>query len=179
MEDEQNEEMEPVTVKQVAIKWGLISGVVSIAFFMIINFADLVGNSSVSWIGMIPFIIILYLAHSEFKNEGDGYMSYGQGLGIGAFVAGVSAIISGAFSYVYTKFIVPDYNEQLLDKMVEMWEEQGMDDNAIEISTSMMEKFQNHELAFVLGIVMGVLFGFIISLIVAAITKKNNPDLSV
>jgi hypothetical protein len=179
MEDLQNEEFEKVTVKQVSIKWGLISGIVSIAFFMVIVFADMVGNSSVSWLGMIPFIIILFLAHNEFKKDGDGYMSYGQGLSIGAFVAGVSAIISGAFSYVYTKFIVPDFNAQLMDKMVEMWEEQGMDDNAIEAASGMMEKFQNHELAFVLGIVMGVFFGFIISLIVAAITKKNNPDLSV
>ena len=139
MEDLQNEEFEKVTVKQVSIKWGLISGIVSIAFFMVIVFADMVGNSSVSWLGMIPFIIILFLAHNEFKKEGDGFMTYGQGLGIGAFVAGIGAVISGAFNYVYTKFIVPDFNEELMDKMVVMWEEQGMYDNSIEAATGMME----------------------------------------
>ena len=179
MEDLQNEEFENVTVKQVSIKWGLISGIVSIAFFMIINYADLVGNSSVSWLGMIPFIIILFLAHGEFKKEGDGFMTYGQGLGIGAFVAGVGAVLSGAFTYVYTKFIVPDYNEQLMDKMVEMWEEQGLTDDQIDAAMGMMSKFQNPELAFVLGILGAIFFGFIISLIIAAITKKTNPDLSV
>ena len=179
MEDLENEEFEQVTVKQVAIKWGLISGIVSIAYFMIINFADLVGNSAVSWLVMVPFIIILFLAYNEFKKDGDSFMSYGQGLGIGTFIAGISAIISGVFTYVYTKFIVPNYNQDLMDKMVEMWEEQGLTDQQIEGAMSMMSKFQNHELAFVLGIVIGVLMGFIVSLIVAAIAKKNNPDLSV
>jgi len=179
MEDLQNEEFEKATVKQVSIKWGIISGIVSIAFFMIIVLADMVGNSSVSWLGMIPFIIILFLAHNEFKKDGDGFMTYGQGLGIGAFVAGVGAVISGAFSYIYTKFIVPDFNEQLMDKMVEMWEEQGLTDDQIEVASSMLSKFQNPELAFVIGIVGAIFFGFLISLIIAAITKKNNPDLSV
>ncbi len=179
MEELENEEFEKVTVKQVAIKWGLISGVVSIAYFMIMNYADLIGNSWASWLGIVPFIVILFLAHIEFKNDGDGYMSYGQGLGIGAFLAGVSALLSGAFTYVYTKFIVPDYSQMMMDKMVEVWEEQGMTDQQIEVASSVMSKFQNPELAFILGIVMGVLFGFIISLIVAAITKNNNPDLSI
>jgi uncharacterized protein DUF4199 len=179
MEELQNEEYEQVTVKQVAIKWGLISGIASIVFFMIINYADLVGNSSVSWLGMIPFIIILILAHSEFKNQGDGFMSYGQGLGIGTFIALVSAALSGAFTYVYTKFIFPDYNQQLMDKMVGMWEEQGMTEDQIDAAMGMMSKFQNPELAFFLGILVGVFMGFIFSLIIAAITKKNNPDLSI
>ena len=179
MEDLQDEEFEQTTVKQVSIKWGLISGIVSIAFFMIINFADLVGNNAVNWLGMIPFIIIVFLAHNEFKKEGDGFMSYGQGLGIGAFLAGIGAVLSGAFTYVYTKFIVPDYNQQLMDKMVEQWEEQGLTDEQIDVSMGILSKFQNPELAFVIGIIGAIFFGFILSLIIAAITKNNNPDLSV
>jgi uncharacterized protein DUF4199 len=179
MDDEQFEDYEKITVKQVSIKWGLISGIISIAFFMIIVMADLVGNSAVSWLGYVPFIVILFLAHNEFKNQGDGYMSYSQGLGIGTMVALFSSLVSGVFSYIYTKFIVTDFYEQLTDKMVEIWEAQGMTDDQIEAASSMMSKFSNPELAFVFSILGAVFIGFIVTLIVAAITKKSNPELSV
>lgn len=179
MENDQFEEIEKTTIKQVSLKWGAISGVISIAYFMIIIMADLLGSTGVSLLGYVPFIIILFLAHNEFKKEGDGFMSYSQGLGIGTLVALVSSLVAGVFNYIYTKFIVPDFYEQMMDKMVEIWTAKGMTDEQIDAASSMMSKFQNPELAFFVGILGAVFMGFIVSLIVSAITKHNNPELSV
>ncbi len=179
MEEMQNEELEPISIKQVALKWGFIAGIISIAFFMVIVMADLVGNSAVGWLGYLPFIIILFLANNEFKKEGDGFMSYNQGLALGTLIALVSSIVSGIFSYIYTKFIVPDFYEQMMDKMIGIWESQGMTEEQIDAALGIMSKFQNPELGFVFSVLGAVFLGFIISLIVAAITKKVDPDLSI
>ena len=170
------EEFEKTTVKQVSIKWGLISGVISIAMFLLFVVIDMVGEQSTSWLGIIPFIVILVLAHKEFKNEGDGYMSYGQGLGIGIFVSFISSIVSGGFQIIYMKLIDTSFYENLMDKMELKWEEEGMTDQQIDAAKGFMETFQNPLIGFFIGILFAVFFGFIVSLIVSAFTKNANPQ---
>lgn len=175
----EEQEIEKTTVKQVSIKWGLISGVVAIAYFLIISMADMIGNQGASWFGYVPFIILMFLAHKAFKNEGDGFMSYSQGLGIGTLMALVSSIVSGIFTYVYIKFIDTSFFENMQDKMIEQWEEQGLTDAQIDQALEMTSMFSTPELTFVFGIVAAVFFGFIISLIVSAITKNSNQAMEV
>lgn len=170
------EQVEKITIKQVSIKWGIISGVVAILVFLVLAVTGLIYNSSASWISIIPFIVILILAHKEFKADGDGYMSYGQGLGIGIFTAGVSALISSLFSYIYIKFIDLEYYENMNAALMEQWEAQGLTDAQIEGAEAMISNFQNPGLGILFGIVGGMFFGFIVSLIVSAITKKANPE---
>ena len=169
------EQIEQVTVKQVSIKWGLISGVISIAFFLIISMSGLTGESWTAIIGILLTVALMYMAHKEFKDQGDGYMSYGQGLGIGTLMSLLSALLSSAFTYMYIKFIDTEYFENAQAIMIEKWEEQGMSQDQIDISLDMMSKMQTPELTAGMGILGGVLIGFIIALIVSAITKNANP----
>ena len=172
---EEFDNQETGSVKQVSIKWGLISGITSIVFFLIFVFTDSYGDSKTNWIGSIPFIIFMVLAHKEFKKTGNGTMTYSQGLGIGTLMALFSYLISGIFTYIYTKFINPDFYSMMNDKLIEQWQEQGLSQEQIDAALSMTSKFQNPEIALVMGLVGAVLVGFIIALIVSAITKQN-PD---
>ena len=171
------DENESVTVKQVGIKWGVISGVVGILVFLVLAITGLIFNSSVSWISAIPFIVILVLAHKEFKDEGDGFMSYSKGLGIGLIVAGIGAIIQSLFSYIYIKFVDTEYYANQTAALIEQWEKQGLNEEQIEAALGFSQNMMNPELGILLGILGGLFFGFIIALIVTAFTKKNNPEL--
>ncbi len=173
------EENEQVSVKQVAIKWGLILGIISIVLFLAIYFGGLLGESWPGWIGAVFSAGIIYLAHKEFKELGDGYMSYGKGLGIGTLTSVISGAVSSTFSYVYIKFINLDYTTELLDNTRFKMEESGQGEDQIDMAMEMTEKFMTPEIMFGLGMFMAVLFGFIISLIVSAITKNNDPSLEV
>ena len=172
----EEEEFEKITVKQVSLKWGGISGVVGILVFLILAMTGLIYKSSASWISAVPFIVILVLAHKEFKNEGDGYMNYSKGLGIGVFISAVSAVISTIFTYIYIKFVDTEYYENMNAALLEQWEEQGMTDQQIEAAMDFTSNMQNPELGILFGILGGVFFGFIISLIVTAFTKKASPE---
>lgn len=171
--------MEAPSVKSLAIKWGLILGVVSIVMFLGIAMSGVQGESWAGWLGVVPSAIIIFLAHKEFKESGDGFMSYGKGLGIGTLTILVSSIISSVFSFVYIKFIDPTYFDVVRDKQIEGMAEGGMSDAEIETALGFSEAFFKPETLLITGVVFGVIFGFIISLIVSAITKNSNPALEV
>jgi len=71
-------ENEGVSIKSLAVKYGLINGLLAIAFFLVIDFAGLSTNQGISWLGLIITATVVFYAHREFKSSGDGYMSFGQ-----------------------------------------------------------------------------------------------------
>ena len=171
------EENEQISVKDVAVKWGLILGIISIVLFLAIYFGGLMGESWPSWISAVISAGIIYMAHKEFKEQGDGYMSYGKGLGIGTFTSAISAAVSSIFAYVYMKYINTDYTTELVDITRYQMENQGQSDEQIEMAMGMVEKFMTPEAMLGMGLVAGIFFGFIISLIISAISKNSDPSL--
>ncbi len=171
------ENLEAPTVKSVAMKWGLIMGLISIGIFLVIAFGELQGNSAMQWIGLIPSIIIIYLAHKEFKDNGDGYMSYGQGLGLGTLISLISSLISTGFFFIYVKFIDSSYLDIMKDIQITQMQEQGMSDSEIETALGFSESFMSPGVMSVFAIVVAVFMGFVVSLIISAITKNSDPEL--
>ena len=170
-----------VTVSQIGIKYGIIMGLIFIVLGMIFQFLDLdmetlqiVGNTN-----YVVLIIGIVLAHKAFKEGGDGYLSMGQGLGIGTLISLIGGALSGVFSYIYIKFIDDSMLTKIKDFQIEKMEDQGMDDATIEKSMEMIGKFMSAEMIPVWS-VLGMLFiGFILSLIVSLFTKKANPTLEI
>lgn len=168
-----------VSVKSVSLKYGLILGIISIVFFLI---AALTGDPTSSiwqWVGVLFTIVLIVMAHREFKKEGDGFMTYGQGLGVGTLVALISSVISAIFMYVYIKFIDDNYLANMQQMQIEQMEAQGMTEEQIEMGLKISETMSSPEMLVVFAILGGVFFGFLISLIVSAFTKNTNPELSV
>lgn len=170
------EESSNPTIKSVAMKWGVINGLLSIVFLMIIDFAGLVGNQAVSWIGYLIFLVLLIMAHKQFKSEGDGYMSYGQGLGIGTLAMVISSVISSAFFYIYISFINSGFVDAIKEKSMMDMEDKGMSDAEIEQAMGFAESFMSPVALVVFGLLGAIFFGFIISLVVSIFTKNTQPE---
>ncbi len=177
--EEEFENENPATVKSVVMKWGIILGIISIAMFILGVVADLLTEQWWSWINAIPLIIVMVLAHKEFKDEGNGYMSYSQGLGIGILTSLMSGLIAGLFQLLYTTVIDPEFTANMMEKIEDQWVEQGMTDQQIDAARGFVEVLQNPVTGFFAGLFFAGLFGLIIALIVSAITKNGNPELEV
>ena len=171
----EEQELERSSVKSVSIKWGLILGVILIAFGLIIQMAGLIGNQGVSMITYVFVIAAIYMAHKAFKDDGDGFMSYGQGLGIGTLTVLIGSVVSSIFSYINMKFIDTTILDSVKEMQYEKMMEQGMSDAEIERAMDMSASFMTPEFVVIMAIVATVFFGFILSLIVSAITKNQNP----
>ena len=170
------EETKDVSLKGVALKYGVINALIGIIFFVLIDFAGLNDNSWLQWVGALITAAVMYFAHKEFISGGDGYMNYSQGLGLGTLMVLVSSVISSVFTFIYVQYINPAYIDNIKDIQRAGMEEQGMSDAQIEQAMEISGNFMTPTAFLIIGIVVGVFIGFVIALIVSAITKKSRPE---
>jgi hypothetical protein len=168
-----------VTVSQIGLRYGLILGLLSIVFGLILQMTGQATNNWLSSIGYIIFIVVIILAHKAFKEGGDGFMSIGQGIGIGTLLSLIGGTLSSIFTFLYLKFVDDSMLQTIRDKQIEGMEAQGMDDAQIDQAMEIAGKFSGPVAILIIGIVGSIFIGFIISLIVALFTKKSNPALDV
>ncbi len=170
------EESSNVSNKSVALKYGLISGLVGIIFFLVLDFLGQGTNRGLTWIGIVFSAVIMFLAHKEFIKDGDGYMSYKQGLGIGTLMSVVGSSINAVFMFVYIKFINTSFVDVIREQQIMEMEKRGMKDAEIEQAMKIAEMFIGPVAMAIFSIIFGILFGFILALIISAFTKKVNPE---
>lgn len=167
-----------VTTRSAGIRYGLIMGVFSVVYFLVLNTlgADITQGPA-SWGRYVYCAVFIFLAHKYFKDNGDGFMAYGQGIGISFWMGLLSVAVSSVFTYVYVKFIDQGFIQQIMDRTREGMEDKGtMSEEQIDQAMSMTAKFLTPEMMLVFGIVFGILGTIIIGLIVTIFTQKKNAE---
>ncbi|MDQ3291129.1 MAG: DUF4199 domain-containing protein [Bacteroidota bacterium] len=161
----------------IALRYGIIFGIISIVYSLILNITDLAfSNRALSWVSFIILIVAIVLAMREFKQQNNNYMSYGQGLGIGTLVTTVSSFLGGVFTYIYVKFIDTGFIDKMREMQVAELEKKGMNDDQIEQAVTMSEKMMTPGMIVVFAILGGLFFGFLLSLIISALLKRTRPE---
>ncbi|MDW3193864.1 MAG: DUF4199 domain-containing protein [Cytophagales bacterium] len=169
------EEATQPSTRSIGIKYGLISGLVGIVLFVVYDLAGIPNDSKIRWISFLPGIVILILAHKAFKDEGNGYMSFGQGMGIGTAAAFFGSLLSAAIMYVYVAVVSTDYFERMAEQNLRTWEEAGMSDAEISAAEQFSGFMMNPAAFTVMALIGGFIGGIIMALIISAFTKKQDP----
>lgn len=170
------EESTQPTTKSVSIKWGAIGGLIGIIYFLILDFTGQSQNQPLQYVGMIFTVLFIFLAHKEYKDDGDGFMSYSKGLGIGTLYSLISSGISSVFVFIYVSFINPQMIETARENAMRGMEESGQSQSQIDQAMPFVEMMTSPVAFLVMGIFFGVFFGFIISLLVSIFTKNAQPE---
>lgn len=173
----ENASSQSISTRSVGLRYGLILAIISIIYFLILSLAGINAQEGAwNYLGILFTIAILILAHKYFKENGNGFMSYGEGVGIGFWICLVSSVISTLFSYIYIKFIDASMLDMIREKQLESMEGRGMSDEQIEQAMEMAAKFSTPEMILIFGILMGLFFGMLVVLLVTIFTQKKNPD---
>jgi hypothetical protein len=160
------------TVRSVGIKYGVISSVVGIVFFLILSVSGLNAfDNKWGWVNMIISVAILILAHKNFKDDGDGFMSYGQGVGIGFWMSLTAVVIGGLFTFVYANFVDTGVMDLMWEQQYEQMSARGMSDDQIETAVGWTKK-----LFWPMYVFFGLFFGVLIALVVSIFTQKKAPE---
>ncbi len=168
---------EQVSTKSIGIKYGIILGLFSIGYSLILQVTGLMTEQWLSSLSFVFMIIILVFAMREFKSYNQGFMRLGQGLGLGMIVIAISSVFSSIFTYIYVKFIDSSLITMTLDQTrEEMMKNPDLTDAQIEQAMSMTEKFTTPEMLMGIGFISALFFGFLITLVIALIMKKDDPD---
>ncbi len=175
---EENVEVKPASTRSIGIKWGLIGSGVGIALFVVYNILKLdYTQGPLSWLSYVITIGFIFLAQKEYKDSGDSFMSYGQGIGVAFWYGLLSSVVSNIFTFVYLKFIDGGLIDRLKENQLKKFQEQGtMSDEQIDQAMEMTSKFMTPEIMLGFGLVIIVITALVIGLIVTIFTQKKNPE---
>lgn len=178
-------ETEP-SVWKLGSKNGLITGLVLFIFTLI--FTYILEIYVAWWLNLIPFIvyaIAIVMTHKAYKEEGDGFMAYGKGLGLATILGAVAGLVVGVLAFLYVNVIDPTIPEKQADAVaefqVEMMESFGASDADIdkvmdEQRSDQIATAQNPFLSVGTQILGGIIIAFFLSLIISIFTKNNHPE---
>lgn len=163
----------------VALKYGLISGLLHFLFSILTNvmgwaeeFQELIGWISGIWTLLIT-VTMTFLCLREFRAQNKGFIGYGEGLGLSSLLGALSGLASGAFNYVYIEFI----DNGLLQRQIELvrlrMEDQGLSESEIKNSLKIFEMMLDPRIQFIGLVFSSLLFFFLAGLIVSAVVKRE------
>ncbi|RZK35049.1 MAG: DUF4199 domain-containing protein, partial [Hymenobacter sp.] len=113
-----------------------------------------------------------YLAHTAFKKLDGGFMSYGEGLGIGTVLSLVSGIVSALFNYVD-----PDFVGRMKSDMAAFMERNRVPQAQIDQSTAKLDDMNpTPAKALLNGVKNGLIGGTLLGAIISAFTKRKVAD---
>ena len=157
------------TAMEVGTRFGFMLTVISILLFLIPALTSMNPfKGPWNWIGLGFTVAIMYLAHKKFKDEGNGFMSYSQGVAIAAWIAAISTVVSMIFYYGYISFIDNGPFELFMIQQEDEMIANGTPDSVIETSLEWTRK-----LFWIIGIVMGLIFNLIVGLVLTIFTKNQ------
>ncbi len=175
---EQGEAMEeqraPGIVK-IATKYGLIQGVLAFLLFLIVTLTGMKQNWVSSVVSIVLLVVLMVLAHREFKKSHEGIMTYAQGLGSGTLLSVVASVITCVLLYIYVNYINTGYPAAALQAQQAVFEQRGLTGAQLDQSMAMTGAMLTPTGIVVTSLVSGVIVGFIVALIVSAFTRVSDP----
>lgn len=166
-----------VSTRSVGMRYGVISGVIGVVYFLALTVSGVnITTGGWQWVGYLITGVILFLAHKHYKENGDGFMSYGQGIGIAFWQGLISSAISSVFTYIYIKFIDPTFTDMITEAQRQGMADQGMSEEQIDQAMQFASAFTTPEVMFVMGLVFGIIGTVIIGLILTIFTQKARPE---
>lgn len=157
------------------MNWGAILGL-SLVVFSIILFLLGQSESMLTSAAHLIMIGILCLAIVKKKESNGGFLGYGEGVSVAAWVSIFAGIIMGFYTYVDLSFIDPDKIQRLLVQIEDQLYNANTPDDQIEMVMGIYEKvFTPGILAFGTWI-FHIIEGVIIGLIASAIFQKEDTS---
>src|SRR5690554_3285106 len=168
------EDNKPKTGKT-ALTYGLILGVISIIFTLMLYSLDMhyQGGPMVMVVSLVIMVAVIVIGMIQFKKANNGFITFGQGLKVGVGIGLVGVIIGIIFNQVMSGLIDP----QMMEKAMEyqrglLVETTKLTPEQIDAQMEMVKKFSSPSMQIVFGLVYGVVASFLLSLIPALIIKR-------
>ena len=166
--------MEKTTANPTAIatKWALIYVVVSIVITYAFQFLNIDQNSSVKYVGYLPFIAFCFLAQKEYKDQLGGFITFGQAFNPGFRYSLFGGLLLAIFIYIYLGILSPEMLTKAMEQQQTAMADKGMSQDQIDKALEMGNKY-GAVFGAIATAISTLIFGCIVSLIGAAILKKE------
>jgi len=174
---------------KLAMTYGLYLGLISIVLSVITwatNAVDYLGLFGTAFLGILQLTLIifllLYFTKQYRNNELGGKITFGQAFVFGVLIVVLSAIVNSLYTYIFNKFIDPEYTQRVLtmmqDKTYQFMSNRGMPQDQIDAA---LKNFDVQEISspiemLISSMEFGLIGGAFMSLFSSLIIKKNTID---
>ena len=167
------QETTPTT--RTAIKYGFYVGIASVILYFLINITGLRLHPVASMSNII-LIVGLVFAMREYKNLNQGFMTYGQGLGIGTMLSSITGFMVGIFIMIFLSFnpqVIEQDRQRAYQTNESFGESWGLSDEEIDQQNEISASMMTPPFYFMSYLFLYLIVGFIFTLIIAAFQRKN------
>lgn len=167
--------MDNINTTQVGIKYGVIGSVLMMILALFLYFIGWDMKPGMNYLSYVFMEVALILGMTYFKNENDGYATFGELFKIGVIMSLVMAIIMILWFLLYIELLRPDFLELIKELQVEKLEKRGMTEEQIKQGLKMSEMWTTKPMMMLMGFFGNLIIGTVLSLINAAAIKKDKP----
>lgn len=163
-----------LSIKDNAIKFGVIGGLLGIIISLVLYFADLQFESWSKWLQTLIMISTIILGIKVIADANKGKLiSFGGLFKAGMIITIIVTIISIVYFLIYTNFIEIDFVGKVLEESRKQMAEKGLSEEQIDQALSMSKSFMSPGIMVVFSLIGSLIFGAIASVIGAAIFKNE------
>jgi hypothetical protein len=169
------EQQRPTGIAKIATKYGLILGVLLFLVFLAGTLTGIKQSWVLATVNAVLLIVLMVLAHREFKRTHDGAMTYPQGLGSGTLLSIVTTVTQCVLTFVYVKFINTGYLAGVMQAQRAALEQRGISGAQLQQAMAFTSALMTPVGFVVTALITGVILGFIVALIVSIFTHVDDP----
>lgn len=157
-------------------KWTLILGAFKAVYSVMLWMTGLMSAPGVGVLGIIGSIVLVVLGLRSFRTLNNGYLTFGQGFGIGYVASVLSAAIGSAAQAVYLAAFGADALAAQTAAMLEQFQANpAMDRQMLDTLTGLFGAIYTPAGVFIGGICGAAIGWLIVCPIIAAAVKKPPP----
>jgi hypothetical protein len=160
-----------------ALTWGVIIGLISIVYSVILYMLNQSFNRALGYAGIIIIIIGLAIAMKSYRdNVLDGVLPFGKAFGFGVLIVVVAGLLGAIFTYLLYAIIDTGLQEKLVEYTRDKMLDKGVSEAQLNMILERAQKFQKPVPLAIFGFIISCLGGTVLSLIMAAIFKKEEAQ---
>ncbi len=151
---------------------------INLVFYITGMDMEMLTNPAISWVNRILLIgTTYYFVQAALRTHRDedlgGYVTVGQGMGLGTISGLISGIISAVWFFIFTTFIATDMMDKIKEISLEQMQAQGQSAENAEKAMEMMSFFFNPVFFAIVVVLSSVFFGFLCGLVAGLVLKKD------
>jgi hypothetical protein len=169
------EQQQAPSLVKIAIKYGLIQGVLSFIVFLVQALTNLQPTWIATIVNIAVWVVLMVLAHREFKKTHGGMMAYSQGLGSGTLLSAVAGVLTCIPTFIYVSYINTGYLPAMMQAQQIALEQRGLSGAQAHQAMSIMGNVLTPVGLTISTVIGDVIMGFIVALIVSIFTQAADP----
>ncbi len=162
-----------MTLRQIAIKYGLILGGGLTAYGILYRLARLERLPGLTWIFYLMVPVAVFFALRALRDSGEGSLRFARGVGLGGLVSLAGSSIYAVYVYLYNSFIDDSLLVGIRDGYRQQFEAQGLAGNELAQSMApIITSTQPSLFSLQVGIML-TLAGVVGALLIAAVLRRR------